>query len=125
MTATKTEPTDEQLKAYAERLPEIYKQVLAAFPDQSPDRRAGDGLAYESVDEYLVRSAPDWYRTQDLPKVLEQLERREFVKWHRYSDHPGVDFCTPTPLGERLITSLTGHRPTEREIPPLPEPTWG
>ena len=145
MTATKTEPTDEQLQAYADRLPGIYREVMASFPNSSPNRRVGDGLYLSSIDGRLQEIMPADYRTHDLTRAVAQLEARRFLsrdagspstpRFGVFPDYSAIvaqalrddgdPFLAPTALGERLITALTGHTPAERDIPPLPEPTWG
>lgn len=148
MSATKTEPTDEQLRAYADKLPAIYRDVLAAFPGESSNRRAGDGLYLSSIASRFQEIMPADYRPRDLARAMAQLEGRGFITRASADGTPPNPFITtaelvqdylaravgdsghdpfvaPTPLGERLITVLTGHQPVERDIPPLPEPTWG
>ena len=36
-------------KDYVDSLPEIYQDILAAFPEIEPARNAGEGLAYQTL----------------------------------------------------------------------------
>ena len=144
--ATKTEPTDEQIRAYADKLPGIYREVLAAFPSEAPNRRLGDGLLLSSIDARFQETMPPDYRTRDLNSAVSQLEARGFLARGDRAKRDGLPghglgvghmmaqalrtlesdpFLVPTYLGERLITAVTGHSAAEKEVPPLPEPTWG
>src|SRR5439155_25538757 len=40
-------PTDQQLRTYAQSLPKIYREILAAFPRIEPNRKTGYGLAFQ------------------------------------------------------------------------------
>jgi len=60
MTATATPPnppTDEQLREYAAQLPDLYKDILAAFQYADPSRDRGDGLFEESLANFLWNEA--------------------------------------------------------------------
>ena len=41
--------TDAQLQAYAKELPDIYREILAAFPRIEPTRSQGYGLAFQTL----------------------------------------------------------------------------
>lgn len=112
-------PTDEQIKEYADGLPSIYRAILSAFPGMAAGRRSGDGLTVSSIEDYVEQQAPD-ERLADVAFGLEQLEARGFVT--RSTD---IEFYMPTPLGERLITAVTGKAARPAGVPPLPEPSWG
>lgn len=123
------EPTDEQLKQYAGKLPEIYKATLGAFVtyDEFPNglgkfpnrRRAGTALTIETIDERLQEYYPH-YRVGDTEDALAKLRSRGFVV---ESEDPILNY-KPTALGERLIAALTGLQPIPEELPELPEPAW-
>lgn len=112
-------PTDEQLREYAEKLPQIYRDVLATFPAINPERKAGYGLTVETVLDHLIDSDRG-YDTADVQDALAKLEERGFLTLHRK-----MAWYAPTQLGERLVTVLTGHTPRSSGAPPLPVPTWG
>ena len=42
-------PSDQELRAYAQTLPTIYREILAAFPRIEPGRKAGYGLAFQTL----------------------------------------------------------------------------
>ena len=113
------EPTDDQLREYAAKLPQIYKDLLAAFPKVDPDRRSGDPVKVFEIEELLVNEASD-VRIQDFQKAINQLVSQKFLR-----DIGGsLNYCAPTVLGERLITLITNHVPRPASIPELPEPSW-
>lgn len=111
-------PTDEEIKAYADKLPAIYRDVLAAFPAVAPDRRVGDGLALQTLLSHLIVEADSPYTDDDIHLAITKLFESGFLDVKR-----GVA-CYPTPLGEQLIGALTGQYAAERGIPDLPKPTW-
>ena len=41
--------TAEQFDAYVATLPDIYREILAAFPRLEPNRKPRYGLAYQSI----------------------------------------------------------------------------
>lgn len=112
-------PTDEQLREYAEQLPQIYRDVLAAFPGVNPDRKSGYGLTVETILDHLIDSDCG-HDTADVQDALRKLEERGFLTANR-----PMAWYSPTTLGERLVTVVTGHTPRPSGAPPLPVPTWG
>ncbi len=127
------EPTEEQLKAYAGKLPEVYRTALWAFiqtfDDGAAVRRAGTNVRLSWI-ESEVREAHPAYHSADVVKILDQLEQRGFVKnlGTQYGDAPVLHdaYCryAPTVLGERLIAAVTGIEPVPESVPKLPEPVW-
>ena len=113
------EPTDEQLREYADKLPAIYRDILAAFPGVAPRRRAGEGLMEETIEQFVADHSPD-HRPEDVADGLGRLADRGFLG----RDDRFVVY-TPTPLGERLLHVVTGHTPVTAAMPDLPVPTWG
>ncbi len=111
-------PTDEELRAYAANLPTIYRDILAAFPGAAPNRRWGDALTPETIEEFLLEHFPD-HRPDDVFDGLTRLVDRRFL------DRNQKIYFSPTPLGERLIAVITGRTPRANTIPDLPVPTWG
>lgn len=57
MSDTATVPTDEQLKQYASQLPDLYKDILAAFQYLDPSRDRGEGLYEEQLQNFLWNEA--------------------------------------------------------------------
>ena len=41
--------TDEQMESYANSLPPIYREILAAFPRLDPSPKQGYGLAFQTL----------------------------------------------------------------------------
>ena len=114
------EPTDEQLRDYAAKLPQIYKDILAAFPVADPQRRRGDALQLERILGGLPSSEFDTGRPprRDVEDAIENLRDAEIL-----NDNGFTGFY-PTDLGERLIGVLTGHPAPVVVVPPLPALTW-
>ena len=42
-------PSDAEMTAYAKNLPDIYRDIMAAFPAIEPGRKAGYGLAFQTL----------------------------------------------------------------------------
>jgi hypothetical protein len=127
------EPTDEQLRDYIDKMPQIYKDVLAAFPDIAPTRRRGEAILCESISGYVAEQDND-YRLADIDSAIEELikkgvlrrsiddpSRREF---HQEYKKMFPDEVFPLPIGERIIKLLTGKDVYHFELPRLPEFTW-
>ena len=123
-------PTGEQLKEFAEQLPPIYRDILAAFPGINPERKTGGALmAMSLVDRFgpQIDDQREEYFDADhdedeILDALQQLEDRGFLARH---PRLGQLSYAPTPLGERLISRLTGRNPRPKGAPPLPQLTWG
>ncbi len=122
------EPTDEQLKKYADGLPEVYQATLLCFVNHvmveglgkfANPRRAGTALTFETIDERL-KATYGLYRIGDTEEALAKLVSRGFLL---EAAEPILNY-KPTPLGERLIAALTGAQPVPEELPELPEPVW-
>jgi hypothetical protein len=110
-------PTDVEIRAYADRLPAIYRTVLSAFPRVSPKRRVGDGLSADTILEFIEEESE--YRADDAGDALRRLIAGGFLTESRNI------LIAPTPLGEQLIVAVSGHAPVPEGIPELPVPTWG
>ena len=126
------EPTNEQLKAYADKLPDVYRTALAAFIQRYEDgisvRRAGTSVKFSRIRTEVQEVHPALQDT-DVKTMLDQLLGRDFLKLNLPYDHE--DFTNfqfwdyiPTLLGERLIAAVTGVEPVPEAIPALPEPVW-
>lgn len=114
------EPTDEQLAEYAAKLPQIYKDILAAFPRVSPNRWHGDALRVDAIRGGQSGTELDAQRPslRAIEVAIENMRDAEIL------DDNGFDTVFPTDLGERLIAALTGRMSPKPVIPPLPVPTW-
>lgn len=122
-------PTDDELRAYVEQLPPIYRDILAAYPAINPERKFGGSLMAMSLVDRLGPDIDDQrgeffdaeYDEDEVLDALYQLEARHFLDRHPAL---GAASFSPTPLGERLITLLTGSTPRPKGAPPLPQPAW-
>ena len=103
--------TDEQMESYANSLPPIYREILAAFPRLDPSRKQGYGLAFQTLEVGL-----EGFSLGDIILACKQLANRDIVKIKHEI------FMHPTQLGERLIGILTGRSaPRASQVPTLPE----
>lgn len=127
------EPTDEQLKEYGDKLPEVYRTALAAFiqifDDGTAVRRAGTQVGFPRICSEVLEAHPA-LSDADVKAILDQLINHSFIKdvvpYKGLEDFPGNQFrrYVPTLLGERLIRAVTGIEPVPEAIPALPEPAW-
>jgi hypothetical protein len=157
MTATAPaapQPTDEQLKDYADKLPELYKDILAALQYAQPDRVAGQGVLDGTVRNFLKNKAEEVRRRSALgpmyispdrvglllgkssylfgtailevtdPAFDAAIDRLAEAGFLEFPDDPRLGSLIPTPLGERLIAAITGKTTPRQDIPDLPKPTW-
>ena len=97
---------------YVDSLPEIYRDILAAFPQLEPYRNAGDGLAYQTLYEGLQRK-------HSLGAIIQACE--QMAKGNAVVMRAGIFVC-PTEVGEEIIAALTGKKPSERRVPDFPTP---
>ena len=97
---------------YVDSLPEIYRDILSAFPDAEPARKAGWGLAYSTLYERLDRK----HSLGEIIQACEQMAQGKAVEIKNRM------FVCPTPLGEEIIVLLTGKKPSERQVAPFPSP---
>ena len=109
--------TDTELREYAEKLPDIYREILAAFPRFMPTRKAGFGLAFQSLAaDFENRQLK--YTMGEIILACEKLRERGFVEIKH-----GIFVC-PTDDGEQLISAVTGQEPAAAvavpDLPPLP-----
>ncbi|MGL6076496.1 MAG: hypothetical protein ACRC8S_20265 [Fimbriiglobus sp.] len=115
------EPTDDQLKSYLDKIPEIYREILREIPKQNLKRRRFDFIQESTIVMNLASEEHD-VRIQDLQAALEELKRLGFLELAPY----GLSslHSRPTTLGERAIEMLTGNSAKPASILPLPEPSW-
>jgi hypothetical protein len=119
-------PSDEQIRQYCDKLPQIYKDVLSSFPEINSARREGDQLTEQSIVEHLIGEDND-YLQLEITDAVEQLTGKGFLTSNPYDvpSRSGIRTVRPTIIGERLISSITGKSARPSKIPELPVPTWG
>jgi hypothetical protein len=107
--------TEQQLLDYVHGLPEIYREILSAFPRIEPNRRKGYGLAFQSLlSDFEGRDLK--FGLGEVIQACQQLQQRQLVEIkHRI-------FVHPTEAGERLIAALTGQHASVARVPELPVP---
>ena len=95
---------------YVNNLPEIYRDILAAFPQFNPTRKVGYGLSYQSLHSALDEK----YTLGQIMKACKNMAEGGVMEIkHRM-------FACPTSLGEELITALTGIAAPTLEVAPFP-----
>lgn len=98
---------------YVQNLPDIYRDVLAAYPRFDSTRKAGYGLSYHSL-----------YSALDGKYNLGQIKRAcENMKNIRLMEIKHTIFACPTPLGEELISAITGITVPVSDVPPIDPPS--
>ncbi len=111
-------PSDAQMADYAERLPPVYRDIVTAFPTIEPCRKAGYGLAFQTLAMHFANTR----RGYSLGEVQEACER---LAEHGFIEIKNGIFAHPTDLGEQLITVVTGKpRASSSDLPRLPARTW-
>jgi hypothetical protein len=111
-------PPAEQLRAYAQQLPDIYRDILIAFQTSGPPRTEGDPVAFGTVENHLINEGKQ-YADAELALAFDNLakdgilSKRDFGIWY-----------APTRVGEALIEVLTGRPAKPVSVPALPAKTW-
>lgn len=135
------EPTDEQLRDYAAKLPQIYKDILTAFPEINPERQVGEFLVGDSILMHVVEKSESYdvaYRIFDLQRAVAKLGLQDFLFFYDYKrgERPlasalmenfidlGELRIMPTTLGERLIEILSQTKAIPSTVPELPTLSW-
>ena len=96
---------------YAESLPAIYRDILAAFPRFDPTRKVGYGLAFQS----LYSALNGKYNLGDIKLACEQMAQAGVMEIRN------TIFAMPTQIGEELIAAVTGGDPAAKAgVPPFP-----
>lgn len=109
---------DAQITAYARDLPPIYRDILAAFPAIEPGRKAGYGLAFQTIAVHFANKHRS-YSLGDVQQACQRLAAEGFI------DVKNEIFAHPTDLGEKLIAAVTELPPAPApSIPQLPARTW-
>ena len=114
-TATKKLPTSAQMKAYAEKLPEIYRAVFRSMYQTDPDRTIGETISFGLLQSRLEPNYP----TRIIYACIIELETNGYLTLDER-----IGMIELTDLGEELLAVITGKRPREETIPKLPKPTW-
>ncbi len=100
------------LVEYAKTLPEIYRDVLSTFPAVEPSRKAGYGLAFQTIFEALKQK-------RSLGEIIAACEKMQVAGvveiMHRM-------FVHPTLLGEEIISAVTGKEAQPDIVPEFPVP---
>lgn len=111
-------PSDAQMTAYAKTLPPIYRDIMAAFSAIEPGRKAGYGLAFQTLALHFANTDRE-YSLGDVQLACKQLAEAGFI------EIKNEIFAHPTDLGEQLIAAVTGKPPASKpSAPPLPTRTW-
>ena len=149
MTATAPaapQPTPEQLTAYADQLPELYKDILVAFQYSQPSRVRGQGVLEGTLRNFIFNrsrglvpgnfvgtiedliSPPHSFSDaardmtdREFSAAIDRLTDAGFFE-DRYETRFGS--LIPTPLGERILAVVSGKETPARKLPDLPKPTW-
>jgi hypothetical protein len=111
-------PSNAEMAAYAQNLPPVYRDILAAFPAIEPGRKAGYGLAFQTLAMHFANTKRG-YALGEIQEACKQLADSGFVELRNSI------FVHPTDLGEQLIAVVTGgSRAASLAIPRLPARTW-
>ena len=111
-------PTDAEMAAYAKKLPPIYRDIMAAFPAIEPGRKAGYGLAFQTLTMHFTNIGKE-YSFGEVQDACMRLADSGFIEVRN-----GI-FAHPTDLGEQLIAAVTERpRASSSAIPQLPAHTW-
>lgn len=97
---------------YVKSLPDIYRDILAAFPRFDATRRAGYGLSYQS----LYSALNGKYNLGEIRLACESMAEGGVM------EIKNEIFAHPTPLGEELIAVATGGHVPARAVPPFNPP---
>jgi hypothetical protein len=111
-------PSDTEMAAYANSIPAIYREIMAAFPAIEPRRKAGYGIAFQTLAMHFANTRRG-YGLAEVQEASKQLADNGFIEIRN-----GI-FAHPTDLGEQLIAVVTGGpRASSFAVPQLPARTW-
>ena len=111
-------PTEAEVIEYAKKLPEIYRDIMAAYSEIEPGRKAGYGLAFQTLAMHFINTRRGW-ALGEVQEACKQLAGTGFLEIKN-----GI-FAHPTELGEQLIAAVTGKPPASRvNVPQLPKQPW-
>jgi hypothetical protein len=97
---------------YVENLPDIYRDILAAFPQFDSTRKIGYGLSFQSLYSALNGK---WTLGQ-IRLACEEMAKGEAV------EIKNEIFVHPTALGEEMIAAVTGGAVPQPGVPPFKPP---
>ena len=97
---------------YVKSLPDIYRDILAAFPRFDPTRKAGYGLSYPS----LYSALNGKYNLGEIRLACERMAEGGVL------EIKNEIFVHPTSLGEELIAAVTGGTVPPPSVPPFNPP---
>lgn len=153
-TISATLPTIDQLKAYAERMPAVYRDIIMAIRGADPYRRVNEGVLYHAVlntmrgragaggsghgsggyeyyysPEEIERRRiddPDRIRGNNITDAEFDLALDRLAELGFIQDPDSTPFgsVVPTELGEHLIAAVTGAPTFKVPLPDLPKPNW-
>ena len=111
-------PSNAEIAAYAKKLPEIYRDIMAAFPKVEPRRKAGYGLAFQTLAMHFANTQME-YGLGDVREACIKLADSGFIEIRHEI------FAHPTDLGEQLI-AVVADTPlaSSSGVPSLPARTW-
>lgn len=100
-------------------LPEVYEELLKAFPEIAPGRVPGSGLAVPTLyahlrDAHLQQHRDPWPISY-VRLAVKQLAAKDIVQVQNQI------FVFPTEQGENLITAVSGVLPEPQSPPPFPD----
>ena len=111
-------PSDAEMTAYAQSLPDIYREIMAAFPAIEPRRKAGYGLAFQTLAMHFANTRRG-YGLGEVQEACLRLADSGFIEIKN-----GI-FAHPTDLGEQLIATVTDKpHASSSGVPALPARTW-
>src|SRR5438552_18428837 len=110
-------PTAAELQKYVKSLPQLYRDILTAYPAIDPARKAGYWLAFPTLAAYFANRKIG-HAIHEIQEARQRLAEKGFVEIRN-----GI-FAHPTELREQLIAAASGKRATALTIPELPTPTW-
>ena len=111
-------PSDAEMAVYAKSLPPIYHDIMAAFPVIEPGRKAGSGLAFQTLAIHFANTKRG-HGLEEIREACKQLADSGFVEIRN------TIFVHPTDLGEQLIAVVTGGpRAANIVVPQLPTRNW-
>ncbi len=111
-------PSDAEMAAYAKSLPLIYRDIMAAFPAVEPGRKAGYGLAFQTLAMHFANTKRG-YGLEEVQEACKPLADSGFI------EIKNEIFAHPTDLGEQLIAAVTDKpQASKLSLPRLPARTW-
>ncbi len=102
-------------KDYLETIPDIYRDVLAAFPRIVPSRKKGYGLAVSTIYANMENEQKP-YSIGEIREACQNMAASGVVEIQNQI------FVCPTELGEELIPSLTNRPIPAKSVPDFPSP---